>query len=145
MVGLLDRLLLGRVDGFDQDEAESKGYERGVVLIHFLAAKSNALEPLELSHGLLDASPSTVERLGKELWLLFSRRPIRNGRADAAGAGGLPVGLGVIALVAYRSPRCDIRPKVEERLKMRAVADLTTGQVKAERIAIPIGLEVDLG
>jgi hypothetical protein len=30
--------VLGRVDGFDQDEAESKGYERGVVLIRFLAA-----------------------------------------------------------------------------------------------------------
>ena len=28
---------------------------------------------------------------------------------------------------------------------MRAVADLTTGQVKAQRIAIPVGLEVDLG
>jgi hypothetical protein len=29
---------LGRVDGFDQDEAESKGDKGGVVLIRFLAA-----------------------------------------------------------------------------------------------------------
>ena len=28
---------------------------------------------------------------------------------------------------------------------MRAVTDLATGQVKAQRVAIPVGLEVDLG
>ena len=131
--------------GFDQDEAQSKRDERAVVLVGLLAAQSNALEPLELSHGLLDASPSTVERLGKERRLLFGGRPIRNGRADATGAGGLPVGLGVIALVAHSSARRDVRPEVEQRLEVRAVADLTTGQVKAQRIAIPVGLEVDLG
>jgi hypothetical protein len=52
---------------------------------------------------------------------------MRNHGADATGAGSLPVGFGVIALIAYRSARRDVRPEVEERLKVRAVADLTTG------------------
>jgi GNAT superfamily N-acetyltransferase len=32
------RLLLGRVDGFDEDEAQSKRHEGAVVLVRFLAA-----------------------------------------------------------------------------------------------------------
>ena len=94
---------------------------------------------------MLDASPSAVERLGEELRLLFGGRPIWNGRADATGAGGLPVGLGVIAFVAQRSPRRDLWPEVEQRLKMRAVAGLAAGQVKAQRVTIPVGLELDRG
>jgi hypothetical protein len=94
---------------------------------------------------LLDASPSAVECLGKELRLLFGGRAVRNGRADAAGAGSLSVGLGVIALVAYRSTGRDVRPDVEQRLELRTVAGLPTGQAKAQRIASPVGLEVDLG
>ncbi len=94
---------------------------------------------------MFDARPSAIERLGKVLWLLFGGCAIRNGRADAAGTGGLPVGLGVIAFVAYGSSRCDVGAKVEQRLEMRAVADFATGQVETQRIAIPVGLEVDLG
>jgi hypothetical protein len=137
--------ILGRVDGFDEDEAESKGDKGPVVLVSLLAAQSNALEPLELSHGLLDASSSAVERLGKELRLLFGRRAVWNRRADTTGAGGLPVGLGVITLVAHSSPGRNVRPEVEQRLKERAVAGLTASQAKAQRIAIPVGLEMDLG
>jgi hypothetical protein len=94
---------------------------------------------------LLDARPSAVECLGKELRLLFGRRPIRNDRTDAARPGGLPVGFGVIALVTYRSAGRDVRPDVEQGFEVRAVADLASGQVETEWIAIPIGLEVDLG
>ena len=70
---------------------------------------------------------------------------MRDRGADATGAGGLPVGFGVIALVAYRSARRNVRPQVEQGFEMRAVADLTAGQAKAQRITIPVGLEVDFG
>jgi hypothetical protein len=57
----------------------------------------------------------------------------------------LPVGLGVIAFVTHRSARRDVGAKIEQRLEMRAVAGLAAGQAKAQWIAIPVGLEVDLG
>jgi hypothetical protein len=87
----------------------------------------------------------TVERLGKELGLVFGCRAVRNGRADATGTGSLPVGFGVIALVTHNRPRRDLRTKVEQRLEVRAVAGLTASQMKAQRFAIPVGFEVDLG
>jgi len=40
--------ILGRGDGLDQDEAESKGDERAVILRRLLASKCDALEALEL-------------------------------------------------------------------------------------------------
>lgn len=94
---------------------------------------------------MLNASAPAVERFGKELRLLLGRGPVRNGRADAAGAGNLSVGLGVIALVAYSRSGRDVRPDVEQRLELRTAAGLTSGQAKAERVAIPVSLEVDLG
>jgi len=121
------KVVLGRVDGFDEDEAQSKSDEGAVVLVGLLAAQSNALESLELAHGLLDTSPPAVERLGKELRLLFGGRPMRNHGADATGAGSLPVGFGVIALVTHSRPRRDVGPKIEQGFEVRTVADLTTG------------------
>jgi len=44
-----ERPLLGRVDGFDQDEAESKGDERAVILRRLLASKCDTLEAFELA------------------------------------------------------------------------------------------------
>jgi hypothetical protein len=40
--------LLGRVDGFDQDEAESKRDERAVILRRHLASKCDTLKRLSL-------------------------------------------------------------------------------------------------
>src|SRR4051812_40718244 len=57
---------LGRVDGFDEDEAESKGHNGAVVLGRLLAAERHPLEALELTHKLLDAGTSPIERLRKE-------------------------------------------------------------------------------
>jgi hypothetical protein len=57
---------LGGVDGFDEDEAESKGHHGTVVLGRLLAAQRHALEALELAHELLDAGTSPVERSGEE-------------------------------------------------------------------------------
>jgi len=64
------RTELGGVDGFDDDEAKSKGDERSVVLDRFLAAERDTLEALELADQLLDAGASPVERFRKE------RRPV---------------------------------------------------------------------
>ena len=48
------KVVLGRVDGFDQDEAKSKCDERGVILRGLLATQRDALEPFELADCLLD-------------------------------------------------------------------------------------------
>jgi hypothetical protein len=48
---------LGRVDGFDQDEGESKRDERAVILRRFLASKRDTLEALELADRLFDSCP----------------------------------------------------------------------------------------
>ena len=53
--------LLGRVDGFDQDEAESKRDERAVILRRLLASKCDTLKALELANRLFDACPRLVE------------------------------------------------------------------------------------
>ena len=59
---------LGRVDGFDRDEAECQGYEGGVVLRGLLASECDAFEALEFADGLLDACPRLVEYFRKECW-----------------------------------------------------------------------------
>jgi len=62
------RFLLGRVDGFDQDETECKGHERAVILRGFLAAKRDALKRFELADCLLDTGAALVENFWKESW-----------------------------------------------------------------------------
>jgi hypothetical protein len=59
---------LGGVDGFDEDETESKGHHGAVVLGRLLAAQRHPLEALELAHKLLDAGAGAIERLRKEPW-----------------------------------------------------------------------------
>ena len=63
---IASRLWLGRVDGFNQDEAECKGYEGSVVLRGLLASERDAFEALEFADGLLDACPRLVEYFRKE-------------------------------------------------------------------------------
>ncbi len=65
---MLGEWALGGVDGFDKDEAESKGYNGTVVLGRLLAAQRHALEALELAHKLLDAGAGAGECLRKERW-----------------------------------------------------------------------------
>jgi hypothetical protein len=57
---------VGGVDGFDEDEAESKGHNGAVVLGRLLAAERNSLEALELTDKLLDAGARPIERFRKE-------------------------------------------------------------------------------
>src|SRR3954470_22015755 len=59
---------LGRVDGFDDDEAQSECDEGPEVLVRFLAAERNSLEALELADELLDAGAGAIERLREERW-----------------------------------------------------------------------------
>ena len=71
--------LLGSVDGFDQDEAESKRDERAVILRRLLASKCDTLEAFELADRLFDACgvKSTVQ------WPRL--RPWRRDRVREAG------------------------------------------------------------
>src|SRR3954453_13013168 len=57
---------LGRVDGFDDDEAKSECDEGCKVLVRFLAAECNSLEALELAHKLLDTGAGSIECLREE-------------------------------------------------------------------------------
>src|SRR3954452_7198835 len=61
---------LGGVDGFDDDEAQSKCDEGSEVLVRLLAAERHPLEALQLAHKLLDAGAGAIERLREE------RRPV---------------------------------------------------------------------
>src|SRR3954462_4954310 len=63
-----DAVVLGRVDGFDDDEAQSECDEGPEVLVRFLAAERNSLEALELADELLDAGAGAIERLREERW-----------------------------------------------------------------------------
>ena len=88
------------MDGFGEDEHEAESDEGSVVPGGFLATESNALEALELSDALLDAGASAVEGFRKESGSVLGIRLGGNDGADAAGSGGLAVGLAVVALVA---------------------------------------------
>src|SRR4051812_36459079 len=92
---------LGRVDGFDDDEAESECDEGSEVLGRFLAAERNALEALELADELFDAGAGAVERLWKESWPVSGRGLERDHRTDTALACGRAIGFGIIALITH--------------------------------------------
>jgi hypothetical protein len=78
---------LGRVDGFDQDEAESKRDERAVILRRLLASKCDTLEAFELANRLFDACPCLVECFRKEGGHIFVF--VRNREQLAAPPVGL--------------------------------------------------------
>jgi hypothetical protein len=82
---------LGRVDGFDQDEAESKRDERTVIPRCLLAAQCDALESFELADCLLDTGAAFVENSRKEGGNVFGVGSIRDGRAYSALTRGLAI------------------------------------------------------
>jgi hypothetical protein len=136
---------LGGVDGFDEDESKGESDKGPEVPGGLLAAQRDALEALHFPDQLLDAGARPVERLRKE------SRPVRlvglkgDHRRDAAFARGRAVGSRGIALIADRSARRDVGPKVEQNLELWAVAGLTFREVERERSPIQVNLEVDLG
>ena len=138
-------ILLGRVDGFYQDEGASEGNEGGEVLCGLLAAQGDAFEALELAVALLDAGASGVEDFGKEGGLVFGVLAVGDDRADAAAARRLAVGLGIVALVAEHRPGRDVRADVEQECEIAAVAGLAAGQMEGQRQTVEIGFQMDFG
>src|SRR3954462_14918984 len=119
------RVWLGRVDGFDDDEAQSECDEGYEVLVRFLAAERNALEALELADEVFDAGAGAIERLREERRPSLGRCLERDHRADAALARGRAIGFGIIAFVPHGRARRDVRSEVEQDLELRAVTGLT--------------------
>jgi hypothetical protein len=137
------RSILGRVDGFYQDEGAGERDEGGEVLLGFLAAQGDAFEALDFADSLLDAGAALVEGLGKESGLGGDIVAVRDGGADAASARRLSVCLGIVTLVAEHRSRGDVRPDVEQGFEIAAVAGLAAGQMEGQRQAVEIGLQVD--
>ena len=136
---------LGRVDGFGEDEADCESDDRAVVLCGLLTAKRDVLEALQLAHGLLDASPSSVQQLGEESGPVLCGALVRNGRTDPPRAGRLTIGPGIVALVAHSRPGCHVRADLQQHLEGPAIASLAFAQGEAKRMAVKVGLQVDLG
>ena len=82
---------LGRVDGFDQDEAESERDERAVILRRLLASKCDTLEAFELADSLFNACPCLVECFRKEGGHILGVGSIRDCRTYSALARGVAV------------------------------------------------------
>ena len=83
--------MLGRVDGFDQDEAESERDERAVILRGLLATQRDALEPFELADCLLDTGATLVGNFRKEGGYVFGVGSIRDCRTYSALARGVAI------------------------------------------------------
>src|SRR3954465_13984515 len=64
---------LGRVDGFEDDEAKSECDEGCKVLVRFLATERNALEALELADEVFDTGAGSIECLREERWPVLGR------------------------------------------------------------------------
>jgi hypothetical protein len=138
--GLLVYYLLGRVDGFNQDERASERGEGGEVLSGLLAAQGDTFEAFDLADALLDAGAALVEYPGKECWLCGGILTVRNSGADAAPARRVAIGLGIVTFVAEHGSRRDIGSDVEQDFKIAAVAGLAAGEMEGQRQAVEIGL-----
>ena len=89
--------MLARVDGFDQDKAESKRDERAVILRCLLTSKCDTLEALELADRLFDAWPRLVKcfwKKGGHVWC----------RIDTGLPGIFRVGVRLRGWIWNRSP-----------------------------------------
>ena len=139
------RRRLGPVDGFDQEEDTSESDESGIVSLCFLTSHGHAFETFDLADQLLDPGAQLVEPLGEEFRSVLSRASMRNDRDDPSAAGSLAVGCGVVSLVGNGGPRRYVRANVEERFELAAIAGLVAGEVKVERQAVEVALDVDLG
>ncbi len=92
---------------------------------------------------MFDPGTRFVEGFREEGGLVLGVRPVGDHRTNAAFTGGLPVGLGVIALVGDGGAGSDIGSDIEQGLELTAVADLAAGQVEVERVAFEVRFEMD--
>lgn len=114
-------------------------------VVGLLASHGNAFEPLELADCLFDARPQPTEAFREKAPSLPGVFAARDHRCDATRECRRPVGLAVISLVRHRNAWADVGADVQRRLRLCAVAGLAPCQVKVERVAVEIGLEVDFG
>ena len=142
-VGEGGALLLGGVDGFNQDEGAGEGDEGVEVVCSLLAAQGNPFEAFDLADGLLDTGASFIEDAGKECRFCGSVLAVRNGGANATSARCLAVGFGVVTLITQNGPRRDVGADVEQDHEIAAVAGLATGEMERQRQAVEIGFQVD--
>ncbi len=138
-------IALGRVDELDQDKSDCEGDEGGEVRLGLFAAQGDALEALELAHSLLDPGAASVERAREVPGGRGGVGLLRDHRNGTAGAGGGPVGAAVIALVGDHGAGRAIRAEVEQGLEHRRVGLLAAGDLEGDRVAVEVGLQVDLG
>ena len=137
--------ILGRVDGFDQDEAASKCDEGCEILLGLLAAERDALEAFEFAHGDFDARSGFVEDVWEVLGPLLCVGLLRDDRNDAAFAAQVAIGLAVVAFVADGSARFDVGAEIEKHWEVRAIALLSAGEIEGDGLAVLVGLQMDLG
>ena len=134
---------VGRVDGFNQDQAASKCDEGTVALGSLFASQGNALEAFQFAHRLLDAGSGFVERFRKNVGrsLAFDLCGITGAMPRLRQAARLVAE--VIAFVGQRRPRRDVGADAERGFQLGAVADLAAGQMEGDGQAVKIRLEVD--
>src|ERR671938_1694413 len=137
--------MLGHVDGFGDDEAESESDERAEVPVRLLTAERDALEALELADKLLDPGAGPIECLRKESRSAPGCRLVRDRRTDAALTRRRAGALAIIAFVPESRARRDVRAKIEQDFELGAVARLAACQMEGKRQAIEFGFEMDLG
>ena len=70
---------------------------------------------------------------------------MRNDRTNAALAGAVAIGFGVVTFVGDGGARQNIGSDVEQEFEVAAVAGFAPGQMEGERQAVEIDLEVDFG
>ena len=104
-------LVLGPVDGFDQDEGGGECDEGTEVSGRLFAAQGDALEAFELADSLFGAGAGSVERPCEPLWPVFGVLAVGNDGQGAFFPGALAVFGAVIGLVGDNGAGPDIGPR----------------------------------
>ncbi len=134
---------LGCVDEFDQAEACGEADDRSEVPGCLFASERDALEALEASDALLNASPCLVEGSGEEGRLVFFVGLVRDDRRDAARPCRLAVGLAGVAFVADGGARLNVGPDVEQGFEVTPVGSFSAGQIEGDDVAGGVRFCVD--
>ncbi len=131
------------MDEFDQAEACGEGNDRPEVPGCLFASERDALEPLEASDALLDASSCLVEGSREEGRLVFFVGLVGDDRRDAARPCRLAVGLAGVAFVADGGARLDVGSDVEQSFEVTPVGSFSAGQIEGDDVAGGVRFCVD--
>ena len=135
--------LLGRVDGFNQDQSTCEGDERSVILFSFLTAHGDAFKTFQLADRLFDAGAGFVESFGEEFRPCLGIRTVWDDRADIPFARRLTVSCRVISFVSDHHARRYIGANIKQDLKMTAVAGLTARKTERDWISTMVSLQMN--